>query len=70
MIKNYPIYQNKFKLHNNDYLICSLKDNIHNPLEYHNFKNRIEIDNISHLEIINHLHKKKILTQIITSLNY
>ena len=58
MIKNYPTYQNKFKLQNNDYLICSLKDKIHNPLEYHNLKNRIEFINISHLEMINHLYKK------------
>ena len=70
MIKNYPIYQNKFKLDNKDYLICSLKDRIHNPIEYINFKNRIEFDNISHLEMINHLYKKKILNQIVNSLNY
>ena len=65
MINNYPKYQNKNKLMDNDYLICSLGDNIHNPSLKNKHKNLIIFKNISHTNMISNVYKKNILINIL-----
>ena len=67
MINNYPLYQNSHTLCENDYLICSSGDTVHNPSLGANHKNTITLPNISHMKMIHVVYEQQLLPHILNN---
>jgi sterol desaturase/sphingolipid hydroxylase (fatty acid hydroxylase superfamily) len=65
MIHNYPLYQNSHTLCENDYLICSSGDTVHNPSLVDKHKNTITLPNISHMKMISAVYDQQLLPHIL-----
>ena len=65
MIMNYPLYLNNILLTDTDFLIVSKKDWIHNSSLFLNHSNKIQIENVSHLNMISSEKTKTIIKNIL-----
>ena len=65
LLSLYPIYENKFNLNRNDFLITSRSDVIHR-LEYNfNIHKSIIVDNIKHFKMVKYVKNKDIILNLI-----